>query len=221
MLAYRGEFDKALELYDQATDEGCDPAPNAFDADLAILRFHYACLLLKRGFYKEAERVGGELVEQGQATPLPGFLGYQVLGRIQLEKASKKFVEGAGGKRGNPSLRKAREYLDQGKDYLNLGPAYDQIIVNALFMARFNRLNRKLEEADRYLELAEKDVGPFELLKIDCLLERAWLCLDQGHLENAREKWTIVRGLANSHGYHCIDNELRELEKQWARPHRG
>jgi transcriptional regulator with XRE-family HTH domain len=213
MLSYTGQFNKALRRYNQAMAERCGPAPNAFDADLAILRFHYACLLLKRGFYKEAEREGWELVEKGQGTPVPGFLGYQVLGRMELEKASRKFVEGAGGKRDNPSLGNARKYLEQGKDYLNVGPAYDHIIVNALFMARFNRLDRNLEGADHYLKLAEEAVGPFVLLKMDCLLERAWLCLAQRDPEKARQKWMTVKGLANSHGYHCIDNELRELER--------
>jgi tetratricopeptide (TPR) repeat protein len=217
MLAYRGEFDKALELYDQATGEKCDLAPDAFDADLGILRFHYARLLLKRGSYKEAETEGWELVRNGQGSPVLRFLGYQVLGRMELQK----FVEGAGGKRDNPSLGDARKYLDQGKDYLNLGPAYDQIIVNALFMARFNRLGGNLEEADHCLERAEEAVGPFVLLNMDCLLERAWLCLAQGQIEKAREKWTTVSSLANSHGYHYIDDELKELEKQLGRSDRG
>jgi transcriptional regulator with XRE-family HTH domain/tetratricopeptide (TPR) repeat protein len=221
MLAYTGQFNEALRLYNQAMAETCGPAPNAFDADLAILRFHYACLLLKRGRYKEAEHEGWELVEKGQSTPLIGFLGYQVLGRMALEKPSKKFLEGDGGKRVNPLRGNAEGYLDKGKVYLSLVPAYDQIIVNKLFMARFNRLNENLEEADRYLKLAEEDVGPFELLKMDCILERAWLCLAQGHTKKAGEKCETVGYLANSHGYHCIDNELKKLQKQLERPDRG
>jgi tetratricopeptide (TPR) repeat protein len=221
VVAYLGRFDRALELYQQAMNEKCDAVPHHFDLIFDILRFHYACLLLKRGYSKEAILEGRKLVEKCQGNPVLGFLGYQVLGRMELKKYSEKIVEGRRGKPGKPSLGKAIVYLDQGKDYLNLGPAFDQIIVNSLFMARFNRLNQDLEEADRYLKLAEDDVGPFELLKMDCLLERAWLCLAQGHIETAWEKWTTVGRRANSHGYHYIDDELKELEKQLRRRHRG
>jgi transcriptional regulator with XRE-family HTH domain/tetratricopeptide (TPR) repeat protein len=221
LVAYRGQFDRALELYHQAMAEKCDLATDEFDAILAILRFHYACLLLKLGHYEEAKREGSKLVEKGQATPVLGFLGYQVLGRMELEKASKEPVRGSGGEPNNRSLEDAQKYLDQGKDYLNLGPAYDQFIVNKLFMARFNRLSGNLEEAENDLALAEEAVEPFVLLSMDCLLERAWLCLAQGYVEKASENCTTVSRLVNSHGYHYIDDELRELEKQLGRLHRG
>lgn len=61
--------------------------------------------------------------------------------------------------------------LEQGKAYLNLGPAHDQIIVNELFMAQCNRLNGNFGEADNHLKRAEAAVGPFVLLNMDCLLE--------------------------------------------------
>jgi transcriptional regulator with XRE-family HTH domain/tetratricopeptide (TPR) repeat protein len=202
MLAYRGEFDKALELYDQATDQKCDLAPGAFDAILAILHFRYARLLLQLKSYEDAEREVREVVNRDQARPVNGFSGYQLLGRIELAKPSKK------------SIAKAKKYFDQAKRYLNLGPAYDQIIINALFMAQFNRLSGKLRAADNHLKRAEEAVGPFVLLNMDCLLERAWLCLAQGKKAKARETSMTVRSLVNSHRYHFIDKELRDLEKE-------
>jgi hypothetical protein len=81
-------------------------------------------------------------------------------------------------------------------------------------MAQFNRFSGDLAEADRYLTGAEEAVGPFVLLNMDCLVERAWLHLDQGNPQKAREKWLIARNLADRHRYHRIDKELKELEQR-------
>jgi hypothetical protein len=78
----------------------------------------------------------------------------------------------------------------------------------------FNCLSGDLEGSDLYMKQAEDAVGAFALLNMDCLLERAWLCLAQGDQARARETWMTVRGLVNSHHYHCIDKELSDLEKE-------
>jgi tetratricopeptide (TPR) repeat protein len=214
MLTYRGEFDKALRRYKQAMAEKCDLAPDAFDAMLAILSFRYACLLLHRESYEDAEQEARELVNKAQAIPANGFSAYQLLARIELAKFSENNGEGPHPNLTNTSLVNAEKLFDQAKGYLNLAPAYDQIVVNALFMAQFNRLSGNLQEADHHLKQAEKAVGPFVLLKMDCLLERAWLCLAQGDKAKAKEKCTAVGSLVNNHRYHFIDKELRDLEKK-------
>jgi tetratricopeptide (TPR) repeat protein len=213
MLSYRGEFRKALRRHKQAMAEKCDLAPAAFDAVLAILRNQYARLLLRLESYEDAEREGWELLNKAQANPVLGFLGYQVLGRIELADATEMVGPRPHRESKNASLEKAKKYLGQAKDHLNLGPTHGQTIVNALYMAQFNRLIGDLQEANDYLKRAEDAVGAFALLNMDCLLERAWLCLAQGDKATAREKWMTVRGLVNSHGYHCIDKELSDLEK--------
>jgi tetratricopeptide (TPR) repeat protein len=221
VLAYRGEFAEALKLYKRAMREKSAAPPLGFDVILSILQFHYACLLLERKYYEDAGRIGRKLVRKSRRTPVLGFFGYQVLARIELEKAWEQMLKRPDGKWESASLRAAANYLDQGKEYLNLGPAHDEITVNALFMAKFSRLSGDLDGADCHLKAAEERVGGFALLNMDCLVERAWLYLAQGDTKQARQKLMTVRGLANSHRYHCIDNELRELEKQLGRPHRG
>jgi tetratricopeptide (TPR) repeat protein len=211
MVSYTGEFDQALEMYEKATANKCD-MPTGFGVSSAILVFHYACLLLKRKRYADAEREARNLLEARQDHPVLGFLGYQLLARMELAKASEKIAERPRGKRGNPLLGGAKEYFDQGKVYLNLGPAHDQIIVNALFMAQFYRFSGNLEEADHYLKRAEEAVGPFVLLNIDCLLERARLLLAQGDMGTAMEKLENVHNLVDKHGYHCIDGDLTDLK---------
>jgi tetratricopeptide (TPR) repeat protein len=199
MLSYSGDFPMALKLYKQAMAQKCEPVPDGFDAMLAILGNQYARLLLRLESYEDAKREGGELVKKAQGNPVLGFLGYQLFGRVELATLS---------------LEAAKNCLDQAKDYLNLGPTHGQMIVNALFMAQFNRLTGNLQEADDYLRQAEDAVGDFELLRMDCLLERAWLCLAQGDKAEAREKWKTVRRGVDSHSYRLIDKELRDLEKK-------
>jgi ATP/maltotriose-dependent transcriptional regulator MalT len=213
MLAYRGEFAEALMLYDQAADEKCDLAPDAFDGALAILQNQYARLLLQLGSYDDAKLEGWKLVKKGQANPVLGFLGYQVLGQIELAIASGNNGEGPHPSLKTASLANAEKLLDQAKDHLNLGPTHGQVIVNTLFMAQFNRLSGKLEVAADYLKRAEDAVGDFVLLKIDCHLERARLCLAQGDKARAREESKTVQNLVSSHCYHFRDKELKDLEK--------
>jgi hypothetical protein len=81
-------------------------------------------------------------------------------------------------------------------------------------MAQFDRARGHLDDAEKHLKRAEDAVGPFALLKMDCLLERAWLSWAQGDREKARESCKIVRGLVNDHDYLGIDKELSELEKE-------
>ena len=97
--------------------------------------------------------------------------------------------------------------------FCNLGPAYDQFVVSELFMAKVDRVRENLDDADNHLKRAEETVGPFALLEMDCLLERAWLSLAQGDTEKAREKCKTVRGRAKKHHYLCIEKELSDLEK--------
>jgi hypothetical protein len=136
-------------------------------------------------------------------------LGYQLLARMELAKASER----KGGVVNKKALLgDAEEHLAEGKKYLNLGPAHDQLVVSELFMAQCNRIRGNLPEADSHLRQAEEAAEAFVLLKIDCLLERAWLCLIQGDREKARKMCKSVRDLVNDHNYLCIDKELRELE---------
>jgi DNA-binding XRE family transcriptional regulator len=214
MVSYRGEFHEALKLYKQAMAEKCDGTPYGFDVVLAILRFHYACLLLQLKSYKDAEREGWELVDKGQGSPVLGFLGYQVLSRMELAKAWERIAEKPRGKREKPALAEVKKHLNQGKDYLNLGPAHDQIIISELFMAQFDRVREKYKDADNHLKRAEKAVESFALLEVDCLLERAKLFLAQGDKENAREKCKTARRRVNDYGYRCIDKQLSDLENE-------
>jgi tetratricopeptide (TPR) repeat protein/transcriptional regulator with XRE-family HTH domain len=226
MLLFRGELDKALEQYKKAMIQKC-AAPNHYEIVLAILRFHYACLLLKLNSYEEAESEARNLISASKENPTLGFLGYQILARMELAKASAKIVESPRGKREKLSLGKVKKYLDKGKKYLKLGPAHDQVIVHALFMAQFNRLsvNRlsgNWEEAHRYLTQAEEAAAEgFVLLNMDCLLERAWLLLDQGETEQATDKCKTVRDLVERHDYHWIDKELDKLEKKLPKGNRS
>jgi hypothetical protein len=71
-----------------------------------------------------------------------------------------------------------------------------------------------LQEADSHLRQAEEAAEAFVLLKMDCLLERGWLCLAQSDREKARKTCKSVRDLANDHNYLCIDKELREREDE-------
>lgn len=219
MLSYRGEFDVAEKQYRKAMTKECD-IPDGFEVVWAILRFHYACLLLERKSYEEAERQAQKLKSAAKDNPTLEFLSYQILARMELAKSSERSRRGCVANRENPlssaeeHLGKAEEYFVTGRDYLNHGPAHDQTIVNALFMARFYRLRGNLEEAADHLERAEEAVGPFVLLNMDCLLERAWLLLAQLQSERASEKLNEVSSLAEKHGYKCINRELEDLEKE-------
>jgi tetratricopeptide (TPR) repeat protein len=213
VLAYRGKFADALKLYKRAMREKSAAPPLGFDVILSVLQFHYACLLLERKYYEDAERVGRKLVRKSRRTPVLGFFGYQVLARIKLEKAWEQMMKRADGS-WESDLLEAANYLDQGKEYLNLGPAHDEITVNALFMAKFSRLSGDLDGADCYLKTAEERVGRFALLNMDCCVERAWLYLAQGDTEQAGQKLKTVCDFVDSHGYHRIEGQLRELANE-------
>jgi tetratricopeptide (TPR) repeat protein len=197
-VSYMGKFDEALEHHERAATLKCDMA-GGFDVALALLRFHYGCLLVKRKRFDDAKREADNLLKARQDNPVLGFLGYLLLARMELARAS---------------LGDAEKYLAQGKEYLNLGPAHDQFVVSELFMAQCNRMRGNLQEADSHLRQAEEAAEAFVLLKIDCLLERAWLCLIQGDREKARKMCKSVRDLVNDHNYLCIDKELSDLEKE-------
>jgi tetratricopeptide (TPR) repeat protein len=212
IVSYTGKFNKALGLYEKATAEKCD-MPVGVDEALAILFFHYACLLLKLKRYDDSKRAAENLLKARQDYPVLGFLGYQLLARMELAKASERPRKG-GVVNKKALLGDAEKHLAKGKEYLNLGPAHDQFIVSELFMAQFDRARGNLRDAHNHLKQAEDAVGPFALLGMDCLLERAKLCLAQGDTENAKETYTILRSRVNEHGYHCIDKELSDLEKE-------
>jgi tetratricopeptide (TPR) repeat protein len=212
IVSYTGKFNKALALYEKALAEKCD-MPVGVDEALAILLFHYACLLLKLKRYDDAKREAEYLLQARQDYPVLGFLGYLLLARMELAKASERPRKDRVVNRKGP-LGDAEKLLAQGKEYLNLGPAHDQFIVSELVMAELDRARGNLRDAHNHLKLAEDAVGPFALLGMDYLLERAKLCLDQGDTENAREMFTILRSRVNEHGYHCIDKELSDLEKE-------
>jgi tetratricopeptide (TPR) repeat protein/transcriptional regulator with XRE-family HTH domain len=198
IVSYMGKFDEALEHYERAAAMKRD-MPGSFDVALALLRFHYGCLLLKRKRFDDAKREADNLLKACQDNPVLGFLGYLLLARMELARASEP-------------LGDAEKYLAQGKEYLNLGPAHDQFVVSELCIAQCNRIRGNLQEAESHLRQAEEAAEAFVLLKMDCLLERAWLCLDQGDREKARKTCKSVRDLVNDHNYLCIDKELRELE---------
>ena len=60
-------------------------------------------------------------------------------------------------------------------------------------------------------------MGSFQLLTIDCLLEKTWLDLSRSELERAKETLATSRKLIEDHGYHCKDAELQHLEREWER----
>jgi hypothetical protein len=159
--------------------------------------------------------------------PTLGFLGNQVLARMELAMALEWSRKDCVADRKIPlceaeeHLARAEEHFAKGKNYLNLCPAHDQTIVNALFMSQFYRIRGDLEEAANHLKRAEEIVGPFVLLNMDCLLERAWLFLTQFQMEKTSEKLNEVSSLVGKlhnlvakHGYKCIDMELKDLEHE-------
>ena len=111
-------------------------------------------------------------------------------------------------------LELARKQLAEASDYLDLCPAQDQTIVSALYMAQLCRMTEDLDKADSWLKRAEAAVGSFLLLKIDCLLERAWLCLFQKDLDQSKNALMSVRSLMEDHDYHCKDAEVLNLESE-------
>jgi tetratricopeptide (TPR) repeat protein len=228
MLSYRGEFDEALKQYREAMTKKCNN-PDGFEVVLALLSFHYACLLLKkREPHKEEVKLEAQkLNDAATDNPTLGFLGNQVLARMELAIALEWSRKDCVANRKNPlseaeeHLARAEEHFAKGKDYLNLDPAYDQTIVNALFMSQFYRIRGDLEEAANHLKRAEEIVGPFVLLNMDCLLERGWLFLAQFQTEKTSEKLnevsSLVRklhSLVEKHGYKCIEMELKDLEHE-------
>jgi tetratricopeptide (TPR) repeat protein len=212
IVSYMGEFDEALEHYERAAAMKCD-MPGGFDVALAILRFHYGCLLLKLKRFDDAKREAENHLNARHDNPVLGFLGYQLLARTALARPSEQPRKGRAANRSGP-LGDAEKLLAQGKEYLNLGPAHDQFVVSELFMAQCNRKRGNLQDADSHLRQAEEATEAFALLKMDCLLERTWLSLAQGDKERARKTCKSVRDHVTDHNYLCIDKELRELEDE-------
>jgi tetratricopeptide (TPR) repeat protein len=213
LVAYTGNFDEAWTTYEDAREMECD-IPEAFTMVWQILMFHYACLLLMLKHYEAAEREAEVMIEQGRCgNPVLGFLGHQIMGRMELAKvtdASRGRLRS--GKKALLNL--ARKQLAEASDYLDHCPAQDQTIVSALYMAQLCRMAGDLDEAASWLKRAEDSVGSFVLLKTDCLLERAWLCLLQGDRTKASDALASARNLIEKHDYHCKDAEVRELESE-------
>jgi hypothetical protein len=212
LTAYQGRFEAALTTYEEARAMECD-VPEECGAIWAILMFHYGCLLLELRHYEAAEREGRILINTGQyGNPVSGFLGHQILGRVLLRKA-KEWRRGRNADR-KKYLKQANEHLVQAERYRDQCPAQDQTFVSALFIAQFYRVSGNLEAADMQLRRAEEEVGCFLLLKTDCLLERAWLCLLQRDPARARAALMAARALVEKHDYHCKDAEVRDLERE-------
>jgi hypothetical protein len=213
IVSYTGRFDNALAEYKSARAIKCD-IPEAYTMVWQILMFHYACLLLILKDYEAAKSEAEVMIEQGASgNPVLGFLGHQIVGRMELAKAA----EAPRGKlraRRKPLLDLARKQLAEASDYLNLCPAQDQTIVSALYMAQLCRLAGALDEAGSWLKRAEDAVGAFILLKTDCLLERAWLCLLQRDKAGARDALRSAHSLVEEHDYHCKHAEVLELESE-------
>jgi hypothetical protein len=153
------------------------------------------------------------LIQLGKTNPTLGFLGNQILVRMELAEATKYEREGKKAEK-EVCLDRARKHFDEGQPYLNLGPAHDQTIVNSLFMARFYRLSGDLTGAAEHLKRAKDAVGDFALLNMDCELESAWLCLAEQDRVKASEYFKEVSNLVEQIGYHCIDREMEYLEKE-------
>jgi tetratricopeptide (TPR) repeat protein len=212
-LAYLGRCEEAVDCFDTARRLECD-APEGFGVSWGILMFHYACHLLKRGRYEEAEREADRLHKMAnQGNPVLGFLGHQVRGRAELARLMSKPGTRRLAQRTGP-LAHAERHLALAEDDLNRCPAQDMIIASALSLAQCRRMRGDLDAAARELQRAEEAVESFVLLRIDCLLERARLCLARGATDEAAENREKACDLVREHRYHYVDPELQDLAKQ-------